>query len=252
MIQDNRIHARIGNLVSLVTQPEFWGELVSTLKDYVFFDTWCILHYKNGKPHVLSQFDDWDDGSFFQKYLTSHYQYDPFYLTQSSLKANEWTSLKDVSDSNYYSSTYFKEYLSKFCNDEMSLRIDLKNNTLLEFSIGKHDDFNEQDFEALLIFQPWFVSLIQWRMWYEMTGSLIPQQSFNRALLKFKEHVSSTGILSPRESEVAFLLCQSANSSEISKVMNISADTVRIHVRSVLAKTKTKTSHELFNYMLSL
>jgi hypothetical protein len=136
-----QLHFDIGQIISLVAQPEFWGKTISTLRSFVWFDTWCVLHYRDGSPHVLSEFDEWDDGKLFSKYLSYYYKLDPFYMTQSEMRQHRWSNLEDIAYPEFYTSEYFIDYLSHFHNHEMALRIDLRNKTYLELSIGKRDRF---------------------------------------------------------------------------------------------------------------
>jgi DNA-binding CsgD family transcriptional regulator len=251
MDAEKNITAQIGSLISIVAQPEFWGGLLNFISSKIPFDTWCALHYKDGIPYVLSEFDDWDDGALFSKYLRHYYKTDPFYLTQAKdAKFNKWTLLREVIAPDFFDSPHYTEYLTHFHDDEASLRIDLRNNTYFELSIGRRGNFSDADLANLKKLQPVLVPLIQWRVWFDVTGSLLPQQSFRYSLEKLKEPLEKT--LTAAESSVAMLIIQGASNRDIAVALGIKTSTVSKHVHNILQKTQTKTKHEFFKKLLEL
>jgi DNA-binding CsgD family transcriptional regulator len=130
------------------------------------------------------------------------------------------------------------------------LRVDLRNNTYFELSIGRRGNFSDADLANLKKLQPVLVPLIQWRVWFDVTGSLLPQQSFRYSLEKLKEPLEKT--LTAAESSVAMLIIQGASNRDIAVALGIKTSTVSKHVHNILQKTQTKTKHEFFKKLLEL
>lgn len=189
--------------------------------------------------------------TFDRAYSQLGYMLDPFY--QRCWQIEDWESclLRDIAPDRFESSEYFSAYFSATkMVDDMGLIARISEDKAVHVSIGRNSGqrrYRAGDIsrfrQIARVLAPKIRAILAPKI-SEPTGAMPSLEN------RFLERARADGKkISPRESEVAALIVQGYSSRAISLKLGISAQTVKVHRRTLYKKLTITSQSDLFGLL---
>lgn len=257
-LDDIAWHRSVGHMIEALDQANFWSQLVRLLEQYVGFDSWVALLFRNEhKPLVFAECPG-EDGSpdqLFQDYLNGLYLLDPFYIATREQSRSGLLRLSEVAPEHFQLTEYYQRYFRlNVVADEIQFNCHLADGRTLCLSLGSRQGFAPPQIALLSLITPWVVALLRQRLPYENSDedNSAPEHSPSdwRSQLDHSMQQLRGAQLTARELDVGRLMLSGCSNKEIARKLEISAETVKVHKKHIYSKLGIKSQSELFSIFL--
>lgn len=249
-----------GALIDAIGTEQFGPALSGALKEIAPFDYTVIFGFLGTAP-PLDLFDDFPPQKrkiFVKDYQEGPYLLDPFYLACGNQVTPALYRIRDLAPDRFFQSEYFRNYYGRTgLAEEIGYFIQLDDNSVIVVSLMRAEKpFSAREFRDLNECWPLVRAACQ-RHWGGLsarfsangadTSGASMHQNVALAFSNFGE-----GVLTPRERQVVEYTLKGHSADAVSRVLNISSGTVRIHKRNVYSKLRIKSQGELFSKFIDI
>lgn len=243
-------HQTIGRLIEQLDEPNFWLKLTRQLKHIIDFDSWVVLVFSDKPPVVLAESPtaDGKEDKLFKDYISAFYLIDPFYINNREKRKTGLYLLDDVAPEYFEQTDYYQHYFRlNIVKDELQLNYQIDSEKSLCLSLGSQYPFKKEQLTTIQLIQPWLLGLMKQRFNLEKSlhqADSKPLFTNNTSLNKIQN------LLSNREFEVSCLLLSGYSTKEISRKLNITIETIKVHRKHIYSKLGIHSHAELFSLFL--
>ena len=260
-MNDREWYEELAHVVDTLRTPEFPQTLVTALSHLVEFDFSVMFAYR-GDERPLDLFDNFGEKRreiFVTIYQEGPYLLDPFFQASRNQIEPGLYRIRDLAPDRFYQSEYFRSYYRRTgLSEEIGFIAAVPDDVRVVISLmrgGKRPRFSEKEMNMLRTVEP-FVRSAAIFNWQDLASrfSGVDDGSEQEIL---ERHIDATFSslgrtqLSPREREIVSLILRGHSSDSISKVLGISAGTVKVHRKNIHAKLGISSQSELFSIFLN-
>jgi DNA-binding CsgD family transcriptional regulator len=256
-LHDLAYQRKIGHLIEVLDQPDFWGQLVRGVRSFIDFDNWVVLCFSAaGPPQVYSENPGADGGTdmLFLDYLNGLYLLDPFFVASRDHPRSGLVLLDEVAPENFAATDYYRLYFHlNIVADEIQFNCRLDATRTLCFSIGRGSRYRPEEVAALSVMAAWVVPLMSQRHKLECLRDVAPATPAAPETPASRDNVADLAFgrlqgsrLTPREVEIGQLMLGGFSAKDIAQKLGISIETVRAHKKHIYAKLEINSQSELF------
>lgn len=247
---------KLALVVASIGDDDFDRRLLSWLRRFVSFDSALVLFYAvQQRPLVLvDALDNPGRRNSAGHYLEGAYLLDPFYHQASTLNEARLLKLADIVPEDFSRSDYFETYYrNSGIRDEVNFLLPIDGGTYaiaLERSV-RGEPFSNDDLDSLHALLPLIDALAR-RHRLIVTERQVPETP-DREHLRLERVLADfgSGMLTPREQEVAGLMLRGYALAQIAERLEISSETARVHRRHIYEKLGISSLAELFSSALA-
>ncbi|SEH73479.1 regulatory protein, luxR family [Rheinheimera pacifica] len=259
-MSDLQPNTLLAEAISAINTIRFTSTLMQLLGGVCSFDSAVILGYSSGK-HPVYLYDSLESSRhlLFQCYLTSTFQQDPFYH-QLLTRQHGIFSLSQVTDKHEH-----KDYLRKFYaetgwKDELCLAINIGPGRDVLIFLGVTDINNRFTANHIALLERYFpvLKVLCQQHWQQAAFNLAQPldevvicHTTMRHYLDESLQTFAQAVLTKREQQIASLLVQGADSTEIAGQLGLSVGTVKNHRKKIYAQLHIKSISELFQLFIN-
>lgn len=247
----------VSQCIDSIGTEEFSGRLVSALKSITDFDYLVSFAYhRNERPICLYHtFSPANRGVFVDQYLKGPYLLDPFFKACGRQVNTGLYRLRDIAPDRFYQSEYYRSYyVQTGLAEEVCYITYLMNGVALVISLmrsGGSSRFSAREIRLLSSVEQIVNSLAQ-RHWQEVHEKFDAEPSNletgeYRTIIENTVNALFSPRITPRETQVVAQVLEGHSSESISRSLEISVGTVRIHRRNIYAKLQISSQQELFS-----
>lgn len=249
-LQNIRWHQTIGRLIEQLDEQNFWTKLIRQLKHVITFDSWVILVFSDKTPIVLAESPtaDGKEDQLFKDYIRGFYLIDPFYIDNREKRKTGLFLLDDVAPEYFEQTDYYQHYFRlNIVADELHLNYQIDSENTLCLSLGNQDRFKADHITTIQLIQPWLLGLMKQRFNIEKKLVIAEPKPLptNTTSLNDIQH-----LLTNREFEVSCLLLSGYSTKEISRKLDITIETIKVHRKHIYTKLGIHSQAELFSRFL--
>jgi DNA-binding CsgD family transcriptional regulator len=238
-----------GDLIQALNGPDFASICTAQLRRLVPVDTVMVTIYFDDAPpkDVYYEQDPEHVAYVTEDYTNGPYRLDPFYVAFEERRPNGVYRLRDLAPDGFYRSTYYKTYYYKVhVTDEVALLQHLTDTSGVVFSIARRRGmprYTKAHLSRLSETFPMFGAAMarQWRSIGPEPDGRWKSEIMNDHYRRFGE-----GELSEREREIVRLILAGHSTLSISRLLDISEGTVKVHRKHTYAKLGISSQAELF------
>lgn len=247
-------------MVRALRTPHYAQSLVDALGRLVAFDFSVMFAYR-GDERPIDLYDNFGlerREVFITLYQEGPYLLDPFFQASRDRVSAGLYRIRNLAPDRFYQSEYFRSYYIKTgLSEEIGFVIPLPDDVRAVISLmraGHRQVFSEKEMTRLRAVEP-LVRATAEQHWGDLAkrfphGRAEPEQrTLERALDETFRNFGRS-LLSPREREVVGLVLRGHSSDSISKVLGITAGTVKVHRKNIYAKLGIASQSELFAIFL--
>ena len=254
-------HSGVARAFAHVAEADFALQLAAALTRLVPLESIIISHERQGRPPLLlhqqgvpEQYRD----AIINRYFTCDYLLDPFCLAVESGLAEGFYHLAEIAPDDFFSSEYYKNYYLKTnCGEDSYYIVDLLDQskiTVCMYHGLSAGSFTQDQLGLLRSVEPVVRALVgQFALAglnsasteVALSGIGQPQPSINQQLEAAFINFGSA-LLSEREREAAHLILRGHSVKSAARVLELSAETVRMHRKNLYAKLGINSQAELF------
>lgn len=221
----------------------------------IAFGTFLMLRFDRDQPPLL--IDHWIEpekliGRPLEDYMESSYAFDPFYLYRSPPEGGGLYRLADIAPDRFFSSEYYLQYYrgTGLC-DEVGLLAPLKDGGIAHVSLSRRDEqgpYRRGELRNLQGFAPLLLELLAQHC--NAVAPACPAQPAARPAPSdaIRDHArDQLGVsLTLREAQIAGLVLQGHSNGSAAKLLNVAAETCKVHRRNLYRKLVISSQRELF------
>ena len=261
MSMERQWHEDAGKVVRRLRGPRYAQALVAALRHLVHFDFSVMFAYR-GDERPIDLYDDFGSARrevFVTIYQEGPYLLDPFFRASRDRIKSGLYRLRDLAPDRFYQSEYFRSYYAKTgLSEEIGFFVALPDNVGAVISLmraGDHQVFSEKEMARLRIVEPFVRATAEYN-WENLAARFSgsdpdPEQQILERTIDDTFRNFGRALLSPREREVVGLVLRGHSSESISKLLGISAGTVKVHRKNIYAKLGIASQSELFSIFLN-
>ena len=250
----------VSGLIRAIGTPRFAGEMAATLRRLVHFDYTVMFAYC-GDARPLDIYDDFPASKrriFVTTYQEGPYLLDPFFLACSRQVEPKLYRLRDLAPDRFYQSEYFRSYYVRTgLSEEIGYFVDLPGAVIAVISLMRADKspaFSAREYRDLQAAEP-IVRAAAQQHWHDLNRQFSDEDSDGSRsnIQRHIDHAFRTfgkSVLTPRERDVVEYVLKGHSSEAISKILDISAGTVRIHRKNIYSKLRINSQGELFSQFI--
>ncbi|EAQ2326241.1 LuxR family transcriptional regulator [Salmonella enterica] len=259
-MSESQLNTLLAEAISSISSTRFTLSLMRFLKLLGSYDNAVILGYAAGK-HPVYLFDSLESNRhlLFQQYLTSTFQQDPFYR-QLLTRQEGVFSLKQVIKQREHQDYLHQFYLQTGWQDELCLLINIGAGRDVLIFLGVTNEKSRFTADQLVCFKQHFavIKALCQQHWQHAAFNLA--QSFNEIVLSratMRSYVDESiqtfaqSVLTKRQQQIASLLVQGLDSSEVSAQLGLSIGTVKNYRKQIYAQLHINSLGELFQLFLN-
>ncbi|EPN6605986.1 response regulator transcription factor [Providencia rettgeri] len=259
-VTDVRLDALVAETIAAINTARFTPALMRLLNAICHYDNAVVLGYGAGK-HPVYLYDSLETSRhlLFQDYLMNKFQQDPFY-NQLLIRQEGVFNLAKLIQKNVHHEYLRQFYVQTGWKDELCITINLdhERNILIFLGITEAgENFTTTHIEHLTSKFSVIKALCQ-QHWRHATFSLsqslheisISRMTMRRYIDESLEVFAQT-LLTKREQQVASLLVQGADSSEIAKQLGLSIGTIKNYRKRIYTQLRVNSISELFKLFLN-
>lgn len=256
-LHDLAYQRKIGHLIEVLDQPDFWSQLVRGVRAFIDFDNWVVLCFSDaGAPQVYSENPGADGGvdMLFMDYLNGLYRLDPFFVASRDHPRSGLVLLDEVAPENFAATDYYRLYFHlNIVADEIQFNCRLDAARTLCFSMGRGSRYRPEEVAALSVMAGWVVPLMRQRHRLEGLRGEAPVAAAVAGAPAPRDKAADSAFgrlqgsrLTPREVEIGQLMLAGFSAKDIAQKLRISIETVRAHKKHIYAKLEINSQSELF------
>jgi DNA-binding CsgD family transcriptional regulator len=248
--------------------PQALARLVETLETDAFFETLRVLindmvpidncvalvYASSGPPVILHQWSPQHPNYFQMLYTQGAYILDPFYLASLDQRRCSVLLLREAAPDGFLESDFYKTYYQKVSMiDEIGLLSPLDDRFTIHLSLGRRSNskpYSSDDLELMKSVGPVLVALLkrQTRPVLErlMSAGHAAGQSGGISRARVAGRWLEPYHVTCREAEIAEMILRGHSNASMGLILNISAETVKVHRRNLYSKMRISSQAELF------
>jgi len=245
-----------GALIGALDGPDFAPALTALVRSLVPVDTVMVtVYFDNSPPDDLYHEQDPAEIAYLTvDYTNGPYLLDPFYSAFTERRPSGVYRLRDLAPDGFYRSSYYKTYYHRVTvTDEVGLLQHLTDASCVVYSIARRGDaprYSKADLARLRAAFPVLGAAME-KQWRSVGPA--PEGPWRSAVIDTHYRRFGAGLLSEREREIVRLILAGHSSLSISRLLDISEGTVKVHRKHVYAKLEISSQAELFTrFMQSL
>lgn len=255
-MKNSSIYEQLALLISAIGDETFARTFASIIHKVATSDSLIVFLYSRDKtPEILFERAKHSlRRNSLSSYLEGFYLLDPFYRAAMEESRRGVVRIESIEPPGFRSSEYFCNYYKhSHVEDEVNLIFRISHSSIFAASAQRAEGkgrYKPNEISALVELEPSLRAAAEahWR-W----SSPAPADSMDKADHEhFKRVISEFGrtILTAREYEVVQLVLRGFSTAEISRLHNISDDTVKVHRRNIYAKLQISSLSELFGLVV--
>lgn len=251
----------LADVIEGLGSPDFPALLVTFLERVVPFDFSVMFAYR-GEERPLDLFDNFGAkrrAVFVAAYQEGPYLLDPFYQATRSRVEPGLYRIRELAPDRFYQSEYFRSYYVRTgLSEEIAFITRLAGEVTVVISLmraGHREAFSEREMRRLRTVDP-VVRACARQHWDDLAARFTDSKE-NHEQEILARHLDYTfrnfgrQVLTQRECEVVGHVLRGHSSYSISKILGISAGTVKIHRKNIYAKLGISSQTELFSMFIS-
>lgn len=251
----------LAKLTNQLHSPTFPEAFTKFLEELVYFDHAVTLAYFNDRqPLMLHKIysDEMTEDSLME-YVHRAYLLDPVYSAhQNKIEAGCYR-LEELAPDRFRSTPYYESYYSETGISDEVIFINYSETgytlVLSLFRLAERDEkLTKKEYDKLKAASPMILALMK-QNWNNFTDPKIhlsgdqsdPLKTRIRKAIFEKEKVE----LTERQSEIIALTLRGHSATSIGLLLDISADTVKVHRRNIYSKLRISSQTELFSLVIA-
>lgn len=242
------------------TSGDFERALLDWLRLHVHCDHCVVFGYRGSArpPLLFETFSPAESYIYVALYQEGPYLLDPFYHAAVDGKEG-FHRMRELAPDRFYTSEYYRSYYSQTgLAEEVGFFIQLPERTSVVLSlmrVAASGPFGTAEVRVLRDLTPVVLSLCaqHWRDLPDLAGArnrtafpVLPGTEFDRARLWASQSLTA------REGEIVNLVLQGHSSDSISRLLQISVGTVKVHRRNIHQKLGIHSQAGLFARFIEL
>ena len=241
--------AQIIHAIGTENLPQKLFEAIESLIPNIYIIIFSIP--RNQQPqHLYDNYPQHINQINTNDWLSGCYLLDPFYLKCFDGSPEGLYHLLELVPEGFLASEYYQLYYSQTqCIDEACFIAHMHTELRISLSIARikdHDGFNEQELDLFRAISSVVLSVLNAHfLKTKIADNEIQTKLHNQLQTGLNEF--GTSILTSREQAIIQLILHGHPSKTISKQLNISFDTVKMHRRNAYAKLNISSQSELFS-----
>ncbi|UTW04373.1 LuxR family transcriptional regulator [Amphritea atlantica] len=242
-------------LIDTIRLPSFGGMLEKFLASQCHFDTMLVVTFRKSlKPLILHPTDPAEQSLTLHNYINRAYILDPLFNAIRSGTLGEGVSrLIDIAPDSFETTKYYQSCYKEFdLIDEINLVIELDPKVSCAISLGRRTSrgtITRAELSRLNAIYPVIKSIIR-QFWWSQSQEFVQYEksegAMNQAISTF-----GSGVLTPREQQIAGLILQGHSSKAIANMLDISLGTVKVHRKNIHTRLNTSTQSDIFTLFLA-
>jgi DNA-binding CsgD family transcriptional regulator len=237
--------------------------LAEALVDQLIIDSTLLIHFPRGEGPVLTfgRFDSSKRSGSVDDYFRGHYVLDPFYRRLEECLQRGLMSLRDVIEENFDQSDYYLvHYRSAGLIDELCYCFSDRKSGSVLLSLSRavgNRPFSDAEIEAARTIAPLVVGIME-ASWRALGTEHPLETEVRRITAEMHRRIETArsnfgrSILTPREFEILQLILRGNSTDLISRKLQISVETVRVHRKHLYHKLDIKSQAEVFSLFLDV
>lgn len=242
-------------LIDTIRLPSFGGLLEKFLASQCHFDTLLMVTFKKSlKPLILHPTNPADQSLTLHNYINGAYILDPLFNAIQNGNLGEGVSrLIDIAPDSFETTRYYQSCYKEFdLIDEINMVIELDSKVSCAISLGRKTSrgtITRAELTRLNDIYPVVKSIIR-QFWLSQSQEFVKYEKsegpMNQAISTF-----GSGVLTPREQQIAGLILQGHSSKAIANMLEISLGTVKVHRKNIHTRLNTSTQADIFTLFLA-
>lgn len=260
-ISTRRWYERLAAILGASTRRDRVLELIGELIERLGADSTLILRFAaHSAPQLIyGNYPSEERVEKIREYLSGHYALDPFYLRITDCAKVGVMSLREVIEESFDSSEYYRAHYRRAglideicfcCRDGEGGHLTLS----MSRAAGK-ERYSEDELEAARRISPIVTRLLMdgWQEVIESHPTAMDISTMDQHRLIENARVNfGRSILTRREYEILQFLLQGKSIAFISRALNISINTTRVHRKNIYAKLNIRSGSEVFTLFLDV
>ncbi|MBN1005713.1 LuxR C-terminal-related transcriptional regulator [Amphritea pacifica] len=242
-------------VIDTIRLPSFGGMLEKFLATQCHFDTMLVVTFRKSlKPLILHPTNPAEQSLTLHNYINRAYILDPLFNAIRSGTLGEGVSrLIDIAPDSFETTKYYQSCYKEFdLIDEINLVIELDPKVSCAISLGRRTSrgtITRAELSRLNNIYPVIKSIIR-QFWLSQSQEFVQYEksegAMNQAISTF-----GSGVLTPREQQIAGLILQGHSSKAIANMLDISLGTVKVHRKNIHTRLNTSTQSDIFTLFLA-
>lgn len=226
-------------------------------------DSALVLHFPKdeGPSLIFRRVDSKRRTNSLEDYFGGNYVLDPFYIRLNECRDKYVLSLREVIEENFSQSEYYRvHYKSAGLIDELCFSCDDRQSGHVLLSLSRaqgHQPFTASEIAATRIIAPLLLNILG-ASWQDLRAQTMSETEIVRIESDLHRHLENArlnfgrSLLTRREFNVVQLILLGNSVELISKKMNISVETVKVHRKHIYHKLNIKSQAEVFSLFLDV
>ncbi|WBX85189.1 helix-turn-helix transcriptional regulator [Sphingosinicella microcystinivorans] len=236
---------------------------IDALYENLKIDSALVLHFPKdeGPRLIFSKIDSKRRSNSLDDYFGGNYVLDPFYLRLNDCRDRYVLSLREVIEENFSQSEYYRvHYKAAGLIDELCFSCDDRQSGHVLLSLSRaqgHQPFAAAEIAAVRIIAPLLLNVLG-SSWQDLRAHLTSDTEIVKITSELHRHLENArlnfgrSLLTRREFGVIQLIMLGNSVELISKKMNISVETVKVHRKHIYQKLNIKSQAEVFSLFLDV
>ncbi|MTI10871.1 LuxR C-terminal-related transcriptional regulator [Curvivirga aplysinae] len=257
----DQIITALAKVTNALHTPNFDQAYKSFLKDMIYFDHAVTLaYYQEKQPIILHKVysDDVTEESLVE-YIRRAYLLDPVYSAHlNQIEPGCYKLLDEIAPDRFKNTPYFETYYQETdISDEVVFITYTETGYTLVLSLFRLLDYDDRltkkEFNHLKLIAPMLLALMK-QQWNNFSDSRLhleeesdPLKIRIQTAIEKKEGLS----LTDRQAEIIALTLRGHSATSIGLLLEISADTVKVHRRNIYNRLRISSQAELFSLVIS-